>query len=127
MGRSWSISDSLDESRITLGIDPDERGRAAGRAASRIGKAFNTTHPPALAEGQVEGVALDVLLAGDDDAAKSQVSDLVEAVGLRPIGAGRLDSARRLERLTPFPIELSQRDGRDFRLTFKLLPAALRG
>ncbi len=101
----------------------DERGRAA----SRIVKAFNTSHAPALAEGQVDGVALDVLIAADDDAAKSQVSEPVEAVGLRPIDAGRLDSARLMKRLTAFQIELSQRDGLDFRLTLKLLPAALRG
>ncbi len=85
---------------------------------SRIVKAFNTTHAPALAEGQVDEVALDVLLASDDDAAKSQVGDLVKAAGMRPIDAGRLDNARLLERLTAFQIELSQRYGLDYRLTF---------
>ena len=44
---------------------------------------------------------------------------------VRPIDAGRLDNARLLERLTAFQIELSQRYGLDFRLTFKLLPAEL--
>jgi 8-hydroxy-5-deazaflavin:NADPH oxidoreductase len=78
-----------------------------------------------LAEGQVDGVALDVLLASDDDAAKSQISQLVKDGGMRPIDAGRLDNARLLERLTAFQIELSQRYGLDFRLTFKLLPAGL--
>jgi 8-hydroxy-5-deazaflavin:NADPH oxidoreductase len=66
-----------------------------------------------------------VLLASDDDAAKSQVSELVKAAGLRPIDAGRLDNARLLERLTAFQIELSQRYSLDFQLTFKLLPAEL--
>ena len=122
------ISNPLDESWIRLGIDPSTS--SAERLAEhlpgrRIVTAFNTTHAPALAEGQVDGVALDVLLASDDDAAKSQVSELVKAAGLRPIDAGGLDNARLLERLTAFQIELSQRYGLDYRLSFKLLPAEL--
>jgi hypothetical protein len=70
---------------------------------SRIVKAFNTTTAPVLAEGQVNGVALDVFLASDDDAAKSLVSQLVKAAGMRPVDAGRLDNARLLERLTAVP------------------------
>jgi NADPH-dependent F420 reductase len=122
------ISNPLDESWIRLGIDPSTSSaeRLADQLpASRIVKAFNTTHAPTLAEGQVDAVALDVLLASDDDAAKSHVSELVKAAGLRPIDAGQLDNARLLERLTAFQIELSQRYGLDFRLSFKLLPAEL--
>jgi 8-hydroxy-5-deazaflavin:NADPH oxidoreductase len=122
------ISNPLDESWIRLGIDPSTSSAerlAEQLPGSRIVKAFNTTHAPALAEGQVDGVGLDVLLASDDDAAKSQVSELVKAAGLRPIDAGRLDNARLLERLTAFQIELSQRYGLDYRLSFKLLPAEL--
>ena len=66
-----------------------------------------------------------MFVASDDDDAKSQVSDLVRAAGLRPIDAGGLDNARLLERLTAFQIELSQRYDLDFRLTLKLLPAEL--
>ena len=122
------ISNPLDESWIRLGIDPSTSSAellAEQLPGSRIVKAFNTTHAPALAAGQVDEVALDVLLASDDDAAKSQVSELVKAAGLRPIDAGLLDNARLLERLTAFQIELSQRYGLDYRLTFKLLPAEL--
>ena len=122
------ISNPLDESWIRLGIDPSTSSAELLErelAGSRIVKAFNTTNAPALAEGQVDGVPLDVLLASDDDAAKSQISELVQAGGMRPIDAGRLDNARLLERLTAFQIELSQRYGLDFRLTFKLLPAGL--
>jgi NADPH-dependent F420 reductase len=122
------ITNPLDESWIRLGIDPSTSSAellAEQLPGSRVVKAFNTTHAPALAEGQVDEVALDVLVASDDDAAKSQVSELVQAAGLRAIDAGRLDNARLLERLTAFQIELSQRYGLDFRLTFKLLPAEL--
>ena len=122
------ISNPLDASWIRLGIDPSTSSAellAEQLPGSRIVKAFNTTHAPPLAEGQLDEVPLDVLLASDDDAAKSQVSELVTAAGLRPIDAGRLDNARLLERLTAFQIELSQRYGLDYRLTFKLLPAEL--
>jgi NADPH-dependent F420 reductase len=122
------ISNPLDESWIRLGIDPSTSSAellAQQLPGSRIVKAFNTTHEPVLAEGQLDGVALDVLLASDDDVAKSHVGQLVKAAGMRPIDAGQLDNARLLERLTAFQIELSQRYGLDFRLTFKLLPAEL--
>src|SRR5829696_5429943 len=122
------ISNPLDESWVRLATDPSTSSAellAQQLPGSRIVKAFNTTHAPALADGQVEEIVLDVLLAGDDDAAKARVGELVKAAGLRPIDAGTLDNARLLERLTAFQIELSQRYGLDFRLTFKLLPAAL--
>jgi NADPH-dependent F420 reductase len=122
------ISNPLDESWIRLGIDPSTSSAellAEQLPGSRIVKAFNTTHAPALAAGQIDELTLDVLLASDDDAAKSQVSELVAAAGLRPIDAGRLDNARLLERLTAFQVELSQRYGLDLRVTFKLLPAEL--
>jgi NADPH-dependent F420 reductase len=122
------ISNPLDESWTRLATDPSTSSAellAERLPQSRIVKAFNTTHAPALFDGQVDEVPLDVLLASDDDAAKSQVGDLVRAAGMRPIDAGALDNARLLERLTAFQVELSQRYDLDFRLTFKLLPAEL--
>jgi len=122
------ISNPLDDSWTRLATDPSTSSAellAERLPESRIVKAFNTTHAPALFDGQVDEVPLDVLLASDDAAARSQVSELVRAAGLRPIDAGALDNARLLERLTAFQVELSQRYDLDFRLTFKLLPAEL--
>src|SRR5215216_1965073 len=122
------ISNPLDDSWTRLATDPSTSSAellAERLPESRIVKAFNTTHAPALFDGQVDEVPLDVLLASDDAAARSQVSELVRAAGLRPIDAGALDNARLLERLTAFQVELSQRYDLDFRLTLKLLPADL--
>jgi 8-hydroxy-5-deazaflavin:NADPH oxidoreductase len=62
-------------------------------------KAFNTTFAPTLVAGEVAGQQLDVLIAGDDDAAKQKVSQLVADGGLRPLDVGPLRRARQLEQL----------------------------
>ena len=64
---------------------------------SKVVKAFNTTFAGTLVSGQVAGQPLDVLIAGDDSAAKSLVADLAQAGGLRPVDAGPLRRARQLE------------------------------
>jgi len=51
-------------------------------------KAFNTTFAGTLVAGEVNGQQLDVLIAGDDAAAKDKVARLVSDSGLRPIDVG---------------------------------------
>jgi hypothetical protein len=65
----------------------------AAPASAQVVKAFNTVFGHILAQGG----PLDVLLAGDDAAAKASVSTFVEALGLRPLDAGGLEVARWLE------------------------------
>jgi 8-hydroxy-5-deazaflavin:NADPH oxidoreductase len=89
------------ESFDRLVTPPDSSGaeeieRAASDGA-RIVKAFNTTLAGTLAEGRVGGQPLDVLIAGDDEAAKTTVAELVEDGGMRPIDTGPLRRARQLE------------------------------
>ncbi|MBI3173664.1 MAG: NAD(P)-binding domain-containing protein [Chloroflexi bacterium] len=64
---------------------------------SKVVKAFNTTFAGTLISGQVAGQPLDVLIAGDDSAAKALVADLAQAGGLRPVDVGPLRRARQLE------------------------------
>ena len=66
---------------------------------ARVVKAFNTTFAGTLLAGAVDGRPLDVFLAGDDDAAKATVRQLVEDGGLRAVDAGPLRRARELEAL----------------------------
>ena len=83
-------------------------------------KAFNTTFGPTLLAGEVAGQRLDVLIAGDDVAAKQKVSQLVADAGLRPIDAGGLRRAEQLEHLGLLHISLQQPLGLGFGSTVKL-------
>lgn len=60
-------------------------------------KAFNTTFPSTLKDGQVAGQHLDVFIAGDSEQAKEKVSAVAAAAGLRPIDVGPLRRSRELE------------------------------
>jgi predicted dinucleotide-binding enzyme len=71
-------------------------------------KAFNTTFAPTLVAGEVGGQQLDVLIAGDDDAAKRKVAQLVSDGGLRPLDVGPLRRARQLEQLGFLHIAVQQ-------------------
>jgi 8-hydroxy-5-deazaflavin:NADPH oxidoreductase len=72
---------------------------AARVPGARVVKAFNTTFAGTLVEGTVAGQPLDVFLAGDDDAAKDIVKQLVRDGGLRPVDAGPLALAHHVEAL----------------------------
>jgi predicted dinucleotide-binding enzyme len=84
-------------------------------------KAFNTTFAGTLVEGEVDGQQLDVLIAGDDQAAK-QVSQLVSDGGLRPIDVGPLSRAQQLEHLGLLHISLQQPLGLGFGSAIRLHP-----
>jgi 8-hydroxy-5-deazaflavin:NADPH oxidoreductase len=85
-------------------------------------KAFNTTFAGTLVEGEVDGQPLDVLIAGDDEAAKQKVSQLVSDGGLRPIDVGPLTRAQQLEHLGLLHISLQQPRELGFGSTIKLHP-----
>jgi 8-hydroxy-5-deazaflavin:NADPH oxidoreductase len=84
-------------------------------------KAFNTTFAGTLVAGEVGGQQLDVLIAGDDQAAKETVSQLVSDGGLRPIDVGPLSRAQQLEQLGFLHISLQQPLGLGFGSAVKLV------
>jgi predicted dinucleotide-binding enzyme len=84
-------------------------------------KAFNTTFAPTLVAGQVGGEQLDVLIAGDDEAAKQKVSQLVSDGDLRPVDVGPLGRAQQLEQLGFLHISLQQPHGLGFGSAIKLV------
>jgi predicted dinucleotide-binding enzyme len=75
-----------------------------------------------LVAGEAEGQQLDVLIAGDDAAAKEKVSQLVSDGGLRPIDVGPLERAQQLEQLGLLHITLQEPRGLGFASTLKLNP-----
>jgi 8-hydroxy-5-deazaflavin:NADPH oxidoreductase len=96
---------------ITNPVDPEtyaplsvEEGSVAQHIAAdvpgaKVVKAFNTTFAGTLAEGSVAGQPLDVFLAGDDEAAKDTVKQLVRDGGMRPVDVGPLALAHHVEAL----------------------------
>jgi 8-hydroxy-5-deazaflavin:NADPH oxidoreductase len=84
-------------------------------------KAFNTTFAPTLVAGQVGDQRLDVLIAGDDDAAKGKVAQLVSDGGLRPLDVGPLRRAQQLEQLGFLHISVQQPLNLGFGSTIKLV------
>jgi hypothetical protein len=85
-------------------------------------KAFNTTFAGTLVAGEVAGQQLDVLIAGDDQAAKQQVSKLAADGGLRAIDVGPLTRAQQLEHLGLLHISLQEPLGLGFGSAIKLHP-----
>jgi hypothetical protein len=85
-------------------------------------KAFNTTFAPTLVAGEVAGQQLDVLIAGDDDAAKQKVAQLVSDGGLRPLDVGPLARAQQLEQLGFLHIAIQQPLDLGFASAIKLHP-----
>ena len=72
--------------------------------------AFHTVAADALKDLD-HALEEDVLITGDSKAAKQQVAELVRTVpGLRPIDAGRLETARLVEGLTPLLISINVRN-----------------
>jgi 8-hydroxy-5-deazaflavin:NADPH oxidoreductase len=118
---------------ITNPIDVDafeplelEAGSAAQEIAARapgakVVKAFNTTFAATLAEGEVAGHPLDVLIASDDEQAKDAVSRIVRDAGLRPIDVGPLRRARELEALGYLHMVVQQPLGSNYDSAVKLL------
>lgn len=66
---------------------------------SQVLKAFNTTFAGTLASGTVGDQTTTVLIAGDDDEAKSTLAEVVTGGGLRAVDAGGLRRAHELEAL----------------------------
>jgi len=66
---------------------------------AKVIKAFNTVFAQVLAEGAAfgNGHRVPVYFAGDDAAAKTMVSTLIESTGFAPVDAGPLKNARYLE------------------------------
>jgi NADPH-dependent F420 reductase len=95
---------------------------------AHIVKAFNTLFGSNMADPITSGVQLDGFVAGDDDAAKAAVLELVASTGLSPVDVGPLARARQLEGLAFLNITLNIANGGSWQSGWKLVaaPAAVK-
>jgi predicted dinucleotide-binding enzyme len=103
-----------------------EEGSVAQHIAARVPgakvvKAFNTTFAGTLVEGTVAGQPLDVFLAGDDQAAKDIVKQLVRDGGLRPVDVGALALAHQVEALGYLNMAIQPELGTNYASAVKVL------
>jgi 8-hydroxy-5-deazaflavin:NADPH oxidoreductase len=100
------IANPVDEKLDGLVVPADGSAtqELAGLAPdARFVKAFNTTFAGTLTAGEVSGHKLDVLIAGDNDEAKSTVAGLARDGGLNPIDVGPQKRAPRARGPGPPP------------------------
>lgn len=88
---------------------------------SRVVKAFNTVFATNQANPGAAGVPIDGYVAGDDAEAKQTVLDLVESIGLSPLDAGPLSSARHLEGMGFINISLNAANGWNWTSAWRLV------
>lgn len=95
------ITNPLDFSTFDSLVVPADGSAAAEIQArlpeSRVLKAFNTTFAATLVNKQLGGVPTTVLVAGDDDDAKTALIEAITAGGVCALDAGALSRARELE------------------------------
>jgi predicted dinucleotide-binding enzyme len=118
------ITNPVNETFDGLAVPADgsaTRELAALAPEARVVKAFNTTFARTLGPGEVSGQQLDVLIAGDDEAAKEAVATLARDGGLNPIDTGGQDRARELEALGLLHMTLQDRLGTGFASAVKFL------
>ncbi|HEY7731520.1 MAG TPA: NADPH-dependent F420 reductase [Gaiellaceae bacterium] len=101
-------TETWDDLATPPGTSSAEEVAALVPEGTPVVKAFNTTFAPTLVAGEVGGQLLDVLIAGDDEAAKRKVAQLVSDGGLRPLDVGPLRRARQLEQLGFLHIAVQQ-------------------
>ncbi len=96
---------------ITNPLTPDYMGLTLGHTTSAaeeiakafpgayVVKAFNTVFAQIFHEGPrlADGQTVPVFYAGDNEAAKNQVKELIEGTGFKAVDAGPLKNARYLE------------------------------
>lgn len=103
----------------TSGISHAEQ-LAAGAPQAKLVKAFNTILAPRLGDPSEDGRPLDGFYAGEDEAAKDTVAQLLGSLGFRPVDAGGMRMARSLEEMGFLNISLNVRNGWSWQSGWKL-------
>lgn len=97
----------------SLTVPPDSSAAAQLQDAlphAYVVKAFNTTFAGAIASGRTGESTTTVLVAGDDEAARNRVVELVTTGGLAAVSVGGLRRARELEALAFLQMTLAAQE-----------------
>jgi 8-hydroxy-5-deazaflavin:NADPH oxidoreductase len=115
-------SNPLNETFPDLAIEGMSRAEDVQRRApgAAVVKAFNTVLASRYANPVENGEPLQVLLAGDDAAAKGTVALLAESLGFAPLDAGGLRFARTLEEMAFLNITLNATRGWPWQTAWQL-------
>ena len=117
--------------RIGFGADGPEIDTTSSNAEAladllpeaNVVKAFNTLFGSNMADPITGGVQLDGFVAGDDEAAKAVVLELVGSIGLHSVDVGPLVRARQLEGLSFLNMTLNIVNGGSWQSGWKLVGA----
>jgi predicted dinucleotide-binding enzyme len=96
----------------------DVQDRAGG---APVVKAFNTVFASRYGSPTENGQPLQVLLAGDDAAAKGTVGEIASSLGFSPVDAGGLRQARSLEEMAFLNIALNASKGWSWQSAWQLV------
>lgn len=112
---------TFDGLAVPAGTSAAERIAAEAAPGVPVVKAFNTCFASTLLAGKVQGLPLDVLIAGDDEEAKGRVADLASSGGLNPLDVGPLRRARELEAFQFLHMAAQERLGLNWSSAVKIL------
>src|SRR3989304_3126459 len=88
---------------------------------ARVVKAFNTVFAQNQSTGRVGNEQLTLFVASDDAKAKQTIMQLGRGIGVEPLDAGALKSARYLEPMAMLLINLGYRLGMGNKIGYKLV------
>lgn len=88
---------------------------------SKVIKAFNTVFAADFNTPKLGGNTFDVFVAGDDEEAVSDVSEIVKDAGFNPLAAGKLSVSRTLESMMLMLIGLSMKNNYNWLAGWKVL------
>lgn len=119
-----SISNPLNDSYDALVTDPDTSAAEELQKLlpnATVVKSFNTVFAADYAQPDIAGKKIDAFVAGDDDSAVNQISDVVGNMGLNPLVAGKLSTSRTLENMQLLLIQLNMKNNYNWRAGWKIL------
>ena len=88
---------------------------------SKVIKAFNTTFAADFSSPVIDGKIVDAFIAGNDEDALANVSELVSTAGFNPIVAGDLSVSRTLENMQLLLIQLGMKYNYNWLAGWKIL------